>query len=500
MPSRKRRSKVSSEPSSSTRTTPPGTPTGASCAHTRDGTTRQAIIPRRRTQCPTVPPERSRPASDTPVVGKAGNFAVYVELCHPPGGGRFGAGAGQSDRGAHRLQRRSGAAGGGGAAHRRWPRGRRTVDAWSPTPRAACSEIEIDAPLRRRVDRLHRRRGARAPALARGTARAPRSRLRRRLPIGAGLSSSAALTVAAGQGPEPAGRKAALAGDSWSEVAFRAEYHQVGVRCGRMDQTIAAHGERRLRAALRDRERRDLRRVPFPGRLWIVETGVSHRLTGGALNQRRRECEEALAFCRDWRPGSSYLAQLSPADLPEMERRLPPPLVPRVRHVVTETARTRAAADALAARRSEPGWAGFWSRATSHCGSIISPPSRRRISSWRRRWSTGPTGPGLPGPAGAVRWWCWRRRSGRPGSWRRSVAISQERFGRHAGDLEHARVRRCPAGDDSRVRRYIPRLGPGGEMADARDLKSLGGKPRAGSSPAPGTVHSNDSAIDHWAS
>jgi galactokinase len=88
--------------------------------------------------------------------------------------------------------------------------------------------------------------------------------------------------------------------------------------------------------------------VPFPGRLWIVETGLSHRLTGGSLNQRRKECEEALAFCRDWRPGLEYLAQLIPADLPEVERRLPPPLVPRVRHVVTETARTRAAARALA--------------------------------------------------------------------------------------------------------------------------------------------------------
>ena len=57
-----------------------------------------------------------------------------------------------------------------------------------------------------------------------------------------------------------------------------------------------------------------------------------------------------MAFCREWRPGLRHLAQLSPADLPEMERRLPPPLVPRVRHVVTETARTHAAADALAAR------------------------------------------------------------------------------------------------------------------------------------------------------
>jgi galactokinase len=167
------------------------------------------------------------------------------------------------------------------------------------------------------------------------------------LPIGAGLSSSAALTVATAKALSLlAGKR--LTPAQLVEVAFRGEYHQVGVRCGRMDQTIAAHGEPRT-ALLFDTASGDLRRVPFPGRLWVVETGVSHRLTGGALNQRRHECEEALAFCRDWRPSLQHLAQLSLTDLPEMARRLPPLLVPRVRHVVTETARTREAADALAA-------------------------------------------------------------------------------------------------------------------------------------------------------
>jgi galactokinase len=167
------------------------------------------------------------------------------------------------------------------------------------------------------------------------------------LPIGAGLSSSAALTVATAKALSLlAGKR--LSPAALADVAFRAEYHQVGVRCGRMDQTIAAHGERGS-ALLFETADGTLQRVPFPGRLWVVETGLSHRLTGGSLNQRRRECEEALAFCRDWRPALQYLAQLSPGDLPEMERRLPPPLVPRVRHVVTETARTRLAAAALAA-------------------------------------------------------------------------------------------------------------------------------------------------------
>jgi galactokinase len=167
------------------------------------------------------------------------------------------------------------------------------------------------------------------------------------LPIGAGLSSSAALTVSLAKALSLlAGKR--LTPSQLVDVAFRAEYDQVGVRCGRMDQTIAAHGVTGS-ALLFDTATGSIRPVPFPGRLWVIETGVSHRLTGGALNLRRRECEEALAYCREWRPGLRHLAQLAPHDLPEMERRLPPPLVPRVRHVVTETARTRAAADALAA-------------------------------------------------------------------------------------------------------------------------------------------------------
>src|SRR5919107_877344 len=118
------------------------------------------------------------------------------------------------------------------------------------------------------------------------------------VPIGAGLSSSAALTVAAAKALSLlAGRR--LTPAQLAEVAYRAEHDQVGVRCGRMDQTIAAQGERGS-ALLFETATGSLQRVTFPGRLWVVETGVSHKLTGGALHDRRRECEEALAHCREW--------------------------------------------------------------------------------------------------------------------------------------------------------------------------------------------------------
>ncbi|MBA3260052.1 MAG: galactokinase, partial [Gemmatimonadales bacterium] len=152
--------------------------------------------------------------------------------------------------------------------------------------------IGVDAPLRKAwtdylvgVARELRAVGA-APAGAHVTVAS-------NLPIGAGLSSSAALTVAAAKALSLlAGRR--LTPAQLVDVAFRAEHDQVGVRCGRMDQTIAAHGDRGT-ALLFETGAGAFQRVPFSGRLWIVETGVSHKLVGGELNQRRTECETALA-------------------------------------------------------------------------------------------------------------------------------------------------------------------------------------------------------------
>ena len=204
--------------------------------------------------------------------------------------------------------------------------------------------VEVDRPLRRDwtdylvgVVRELRAIGA-APVGARVAVAST-------LPTGAGLSSSAALTVAATKALSLlAGRR--LTPAQLVEVAYRAEHDQVGVRCGRMDQTIAAHAAPGT-ALLFETASGAIQRVPFPGRLWVAETGVSHRLTEGELNRRRRECEEALAHCRQLWPGLAHLSDLSSDDLPTVKAHLVPDLAARVRHVVTETLRTRLAADAL---------------------------------------------------------------------------------------------------------------------------------------------------------
>ncbi len=165
------------------------------------------------------------------------------------------------------------------------------------------------------------------------------------LPVGAGLASSAALTVAAAKALSLlAGRR--LTPAQLVDVAHRAVHDQVGVRSGRTEQTIAAHATPGA-ALLFETATGEMQRVPLPGRLWVVETGVSRESGGGGLNQRRRECEEALALCREVWPGLVHLSDLSTDDLSTVKARLAPELSARVRHVVTETFRTRMAADAL---------------------------------------------------------------------------------------------------------------------------------------------------------
>ncbi len=165
------------------------------------------------------------------------------------------------------------------------------------------------------------------------------------LAVGAGLSSSAALAVAAaaalgrlaGRSPGP---------DSLADTAFRAEHDYVGVRCGRMDQTIVA-GAADGTALYLETATGAAVTCPFPYTVWIMATGVEHVLAAGGYNARRAECEHALSLCRERWPRLASLAALDPDSLPEALARLPTPLDRRVRHVVTETARTRRARAAL---------------------------------------------------------------------------------------------------------------------------------------------------------
>lgn len=168
------------------------------------------------------------------------------------------------------------------------------------------------------------------------------------VPVGSGLSSSAALEVSVTRA------LTGLAGirvtpEELADLAWQAEHDEVGVKCGRMDQTISALAQAG-RAMLFETATRAVTHTPFAEKLWIIETGVAHKLVEGGYNTRRQECEAALALAREAGETAEALAAIAPAELPRLMRTLPPPWNARLRHVVTETQRTHAAVAALAAK------------------------------------------------------------------------------------------------------------------------------------------------------
>ena len=118
------------------------------------------------------------------------------------------------------------------------------------------------------------------------------------VPIGAGLSSSAALEVACGYAlVDLAGVPVDL--DRLARVAQRAEHEFAGTRCGIMDQIIACHGRAESALCL-DTRSLECRWLPLPSRVRIVvcNTMVRHELASGEYNARRADCEAGCARSR----------------------------------------------------------------------------------------------------------------------------------------------------------------------------------------------------------
>ncbi len=169
------------------------------------------------------------------------------------------------------------------------------------------------------------------------------------LPSGSGLSSSAALEVAVGYTFQLL-NNINLLGEELALVAQGAEHTFVGVKCGIMDQLVAALGEAG-HALLIDCRDLSYRPIPIPdqARVVVCDSGVRHRLAGSEYNQRRAGCEEAVRLLKPALGKIQALRDVRSADLAAYGNLLPPDLLPLARHVVSENERTLAAADALAA-------------------------------------------------------------------------------------------------------------------------------------------------------
>ncbi len=167
------------------------------------------------------------------------------------------------------------------------------------------------------------------------------------VPLGSGLSSSAAVEVAT-----------ALAVTSLIGVTYpgpvlarlcqRAENEFVGARSGIMDQFISANAARD-HALLLDCRDLSFKLAPIPPSvvLVIANTMVSHAVSGGEYTSRRAEVEEAAAVIARHRPEVRFLRDATMEDLAKYGAEMSPKALKRARHVITENARTVAAADAL---------------------------------------------------------------------------------------------------------------------------------------------------------
>lgn len=171
--------------------------------------------------------------------------------------------------------------------------------------------------------------------------------MRSNVPIGAGLSSSAAIEVATGL---------ALVENSGFEMdrvelarlCQQAENDFVGMRCGIMDQFISCFGKAGT-ALMLDCRSLEYRLLPLPEnvRLVICNTMVKHELASSEYNTRRAECEAGVQHFARLRPEVRALRDVSASDLERFGRDLNEVTFKRCRHVITENGRVTKAASAL---------------------------------------------------------------------------------------------------------------------------------------------------------
>jgi galactokinase len=169
------------------------------------------------------------------------------------------------------------------------------------------------------------------------------------VPLGAGLSSSAALEMATARALSAAG------GAPWDPVRMaklgqKAENAYVGMNCGIMDQFASAVC-REGHALLLDCRSLETRPVPVPATAAVVvmDTGARRSLAGSAYNDRRAACERVVSVLARRRPQVKALRDVTAADLEAVRGDLDPVDYRRASHVVAESTRPVRMAEALQA-------------------------------------------------------------------------------------------------------------------------------------------------------
>lgn len=161
------------------------------------------------------------------------------------------------------------------------------------------------------------------------------------VPVGSGLSSSAALLVAALRGLRELHRLP-IDDVEVARLAQRAENEFVGARVGIMDQMASSLADAGS-ALFLDARTLEFERVPLPAgaELVVLNSGVEHSNVGGDYNTRRAESERAAELL-----GVVSLRELRREDLTRLSA-LPEPFGRRARHVLTENGRVLEAVEAM---------------------------------------------------------------------------------------------------------------------------------------------------------
>lgn len=168
------------------------------------------------------------------------------------------------------------------------------------------------------------------------------------LPIGAGISSSAALECGVAKGLNEL-FDLGLSNLELIEISRMAEHNFVGTKCGVMDQFAVTMGKRKklllLNCETLDYKLIDAEFAPF--KILLLNTNVSHNLATSEYNTRREECEQALAVIKKDHSGYKFLADVPEHIIESYSEKLSGKVYQRALFVSRENARTLKAAELI---------------------------------------------------------------------------------------------------------------------------------------------------------
>lgn len=170
------------------------------------------------------------------------------------------------------------------------------------------------------------------------------------IPLGAGLSSSAALeSVFAFALNDLFGLKKSLA--QLARIGQLAEHNYAGVRCGIMDQFASLHGQQGKLIKL-DCRSLEVELIPFDpqksgSRLVLLDTMVKHSLASSEYNVRRQQCEAGVAVVKQKYPQVNSLRDINMEMLSESKGDMQPIVFQRCQYVIEENLRLHRACEAM---------------------------------------------------------------------------------------------------------------------------------------------------------